>query len=127
MAPEQLLGLDVDARTDLYSFGAVVYEALTGRRASPSPSSRGGVQREMLRATPPSVRELLPDVSAAVEEAIASALTYEPSQRASDVERWSFALAEALEAMGSDAAGWPEQLGEAVTLAPAEMDTLRAN
>ena len=127
MAPEQLLGLDVDARTDLYSFGAVVYEALTGRRASPSPSSRGGVQREMLRATPPPVREVLPEVSPAVEQLISSALTYEPAQRASDVERWSFALADALDAMESDAPGWPGQLGEAATLAPAEMDTLRAN
>ena len=41
MAPEQLEGKPTDARTDLFAFGAVLYEMVTGRRAFDAPSQAG--------------------------------------------------------------------------------------
>ena len=38
MAPEQLESQDVDARTDIFAFGAVLYETLTGKKAFPGES-----------------------------------------------------------------------------------------
>ena len=45
MAPEQLEGKETDARTDLFSFGAVLYEMLSGRKAFESKSQAGLIAR----------------------------------------------------------------------------------
>lgn len=80
MSPEQVLGDKVDARTDLYSLGAVLYEIVTATRAfqgnarDDSLDSRLSVIRR-----PPS--ELNPDVSKQVEEIILHAMAPNPRDR----------------------------------------------
>ncbi len=59
MAPEQLEGKDVDARADLFSFGCVLYEMLTGRRAFPGETS-ASVISAIMTAQPPPVSTLGP-------------------------------------------------------------------
>ena len=54
MAPEQLEGGEADARTDLFAFGALIYEAATGRRAFEG-KSRAGLIGSILRDEPPPI------------------------------------------------------------------------
>jgi serine/threonine protein kinase len=63
MAPEQIRGETVDARTDLFALGALLYELACGRRAFPG-STSADVTSAVLRDTPPAlgdVRADLPD------------------------------------------------------------------
>src|SRR5579884_998080 len=73
MSPEQLQALPLDARTDLFSFGAVLYEMATGVRAFP-----GGVpalvQDAILHRVPDPSRSLNPALPAEIERVIAKAL-----------------------------------------------------
>ena len=60
MAPEQLEGRDADARSDIFSFGALLYETITGRRAFAG-DSPARVTAAILTGDPPAVLSLLPD------------------------------------------------------------------
>ena len=59
MAPEQIAGAEVDARSDLFSFGAVLFEMLTGRRAFDGDSA-ASVRAAILEHEPPPVSSLQP-------------------------------------------------------------------
>src|SRR5688572_19831178 len=74
MSPEQAAGgSDVDARSDIYSFGCVVFEMLTGT----PPFREKSVPSYLIKhvsAPPPSARERNPDVSAAADAALQKAM-----------------------------------------------------
>jgi len=59
MAPEQLEGKEVDARTDIFAFGAVVYEMATGKRAFGG-DSQASVIGAILKDDPPPMSSLSP-------------------------------------------------------------------
>ncbi len=73
MSPEQVRGEKLDARTDLFSFGLVLYEMATGQRAFAGHSA-GEVQDAVLRRTPASVRLLNPQSPRALESIIERAV-----------------------------------------------------
>ena len=80
MAPEQLEGGDVDARTDVWALGAIVYECLTGQRAFSGPTIPG-VLYAVCHAEPRPLRELAPEVSQSVADVIARAIRKKRSER----------------------------------------------
>jgi serine/threonine-protein kinase len=80
MAPEQLWGREVDARTDVYAIGMTLFECLTGE--VPYLGSYPDVLVQVSNAAePPSVREKRPDVSPALAVVIETALEKEAAAR----------------------------------------------
>jgi hypothetical protein len=63
MSPEQVEGKKLDARSDVFSFGGVLYEMLTGRRAFRG-DSQISTMSAILRDTPPAPKAVRPDIPA---------------------------------------------------------------
>jgi Tol biopolymer transport system component len=80
MAPEQVRGKTVDARADIFSFGAVLYEMLTGKRAFRGESSVETLNA-ILREDPPSLFESTQNVSPALERIVRRCLEKRPEER----------------------------------------------
>jgi Tol biopolymer transport system component len=73
MSPEQLRGDKLDARTDLFSLGLVLYEMATGRRAFTG-ATTAVMSAAILHEQPAAPRQLRPDLPARIEEAILTLL-----------------------------------------------------
>ena len=98
MAPEQIEGREVDARSDLFSFGAVLFEMFTAKRAFDSDSATT-VRAAILRHEPPPVSSLQPLAGPAIDAVVRRCLAKNRDERcgsAADVER---ELKQALDAM----------------------------
>ena len=93
MAPEQADGRAIDARTDLYALGVVLYEMLTGRVPFDADTPMAVLTKHAYEPPPPP-RSLNPNLPAAVESALLRALAKNPADRyqsaaemAADLER----------------------------------------
>src|SRR6476620_4190526 len=80
MAPEQIEGRDADARTDLFAFGCVLYELLTGQKAfdGKTPSS---TMAALLATEPRPMRELQPVTQPALERIVKRCRAKDPDDR----------------------------------------------
>ena len=84
MAPEQLQGSDVDARADIFAFGAMLHEMVTGQRAFTG-SSQASLIGAILHFEPPRVTQVAPAAPPALDRLIAVCLAKNPA------DRWSSA------------------------------------
>jgi serine/threonine protein kinase/Flp pilus assembly protein TadD len=80
MSPEQAEGRKVDARSDIFSFGLIVYEMLSGRHAF-GKTSKISTLAAILHEDPPPVRELVGDVPPELEKIITQCLQKDPARR----------------------------------------------
>ncbi len=80
MSPEQLRGLPVDPRSDLYGAGAVLYEMASGQRPFPQTQTAELMGAILLQPLPP-LRTVNPNISVKLERVISKALEKEPAQR----------------------------------------------
>jgi hypothetical protein len=87
MSPEQVRGTAVDPRSDIFSFGAILYEMLSGKRAFHGETA-ADTMSAILREEPPELSETNRNVSPALERMVQHCLEKNPEQRfhsASDI------------------------------------------
>jgi serine/threonine protein kinase/tetratricopeptide (TPR) repeat protein len=80
MSPEQLRGLPVDVRSDIYAAGAVLFEMATGKRPYPQMQTAELMGAILLQPLPPP-RSVNPNVSPKLERIISKSLQKEPAER----------------------------------------------
>ena len=80
MAPEQLEGKDADARTDVFAFGAVVYEMLTGKKAFEG-KSQASLIGAIMHAEPATISSSQPLTPPGLDRIVKTCLAKEPDDR----------------------------------------------
>ncbi|MEI6669791.1 MAG: protein kinase, partial [Acidobacteriota bacterium] len=102
MAPEQLRGQSVDARTDIFALGAVLYELLAGRRAFQGATPADTASAVLKEDPPELVSAASARVSPALERIVRRCLEKNPDERFQSARDVAFAL-EAISGAGSGA------------------------
>jgi serine/threonine protein kinase/tetratricopeptide (TPR) repeat protein len=99
MSPEQVRGEAADHRADIFAFGAILYEMLTGLRAFQKPTS-AETMTAILNEEPTAISQIAPQVPLALQRVVVRCLEKNPEQRFQSASDLAFAL-EALSDSGA--------------------------
>ncbi len=100
MSPEQALGDKVDARSDIFSAGAVFYELLTNHKPFDADSTPG-VLFQVVHKEPPAIRQWSPEVPRILVEVVEKAMVKDKKLRFQTAEQMRAALTAAGQSLGS--------------------------
>ena len=100
MSPEQAEGKSLDARSDIFSFGAVLYEMLTGKRAFERASTAATLVA-ILKEEPPAAGALVPGLPSDLDKILARCLRKDPGRRFQHMEDMGVQLNELQETLES--------------------------
>ncbi len=132
-APEQITNDRVDARTDIYALGCLLFEALTGEAPFATWEGEGPAMLAHLNAPRPSPVELCPDLPSQFDEVVRRAMAIEPRERypsAGDLGEAALAAADGLRRAGPEsgvATGEAAALGAAPRPSPSREPASGAN
>jgi serine/threonine-protein kinase len=124
MSPEQARGENVDHRSDIFSFGALLYEMLGGRPAFQRPSQVATLAA-VLRDEPPPLRVLAPEASPGLDEVVKRCLRKEAGERFQSSADLKSALRQAVDASDQAPAGRKAGLPAIGVLAFTDMSPAR--
>jgi eukaryotic-like serine/threonine-protein kinase len=97
MSPEQIQGIEADARSDIFSFGVMLFEMVTGKRAFEG-KTQASIVAQILAVDPPSVSTIRPQTPPGLDRVIRLCLDKDPDERiqtAHDLKLQLQAIAEA--------------------------------
>ncbi len=92
MSPEQVKGAELDKRTDIYSLGITLFQAITGKSPYDDQSSEYEVYKRIVEEPLPDARQFYVGVSPRLEEIIKKATAKNPEDRYSDCDEFKNAL-----------------------------------
>src|SRR5262245_18381101 len=119
MAPEQVRGQEADHRADIFSFGVILYEMLSGQRAFDGDSAVE-VMNAILKEDPPEISETNAKVSTRLEKIMRRCLEKQPERRFHSAHDLGFAL----ETLSTPSGSWLETV-KASSAQPESRRTLR--
>jgi len=125
MSPEQLLGDPVDARTDVYALGCILFQSLTGNAAFAA-DTREQMIRRRLHEPAPHIRDLIPALPARLDTLIVHMLARSPGDRVASAAEARDQLDPALTLSGWDPRTMTQGIGDsgdATSIMPAAVIT----